>query len=92
MNPPSQTSGMALAAFTCCLFSLASAVLAIVSRFDLFLIGIPIGLLLSVLCGILGLRDIAKSAGALRGKSLAKWGIALPFAGMGLGFCLLPAV
>ena len=92
MDASSLTSGKARAAICFCLLSITAAILAIVSRSDFFLIGMPVGWLLAVLFGILGLRDIAKSGGTMRGKAMAKWAIGLPIAGLGLGFCLLPAV
>ncbi len=60
-----KTSGLAIAAL----------VLGILSFFTLFLTAIP-----AIICGIIGLVKIEKSAGQLKGKGLAIAGIAAPAA------------
>ena len=63
--PGARTSGLAI----------TSLVLGILSIFTLFLTAIP-----AIICGIIGLVKIGKSAGQLKGKGLAIAGIVVPVA------------
>jgi len=85
------TSGKAVAAFLAGLLSVACGLLALSSRSDLFLAGVPLFWLLALVLGILSRGEIRRAAGRLDGKSLAGWGMGIPTVGFTLGFLLLPA-
>jgi hypothetical protein len=85
-----RTSRKATAAFVLGLVSLGAGLLAIVSRTDLFLLGL-LGGPLAIVFGVLGLREARRSSGLLTGQALAKWGIGLPIGGLCLGLVFLPA-
>jgi hypothetical protein len=91
MDPQRQTSPKAALAFAFGLLSLGSGLMALLARSDLFRLGVPVGLVLALTFGILGLREVRGSSGRFTGRALAGWGIGLPVGGMSLGFLLLPA-
>ena len=73
------------------LLAVACGFLAVLSRSDLFLVGVAVCWLLAIVLGVRGWRAIRRAAGGLRGKTLAGWGMGVPLLGAGLGFILLPA-
>jgi hypothetical protein len=90
MDLPSRISGKAVAALLLGLASLGSGFLALVTAFDLFLLGVVAGCMLAILFAALARRDMRHSQGVLQGKALAGWGVGLPVGGVCLGFLLLP--
>lgn len=91
MGAPIRTSRAAAAALVTGVSSLACGTLAVVTRFDQFLIGVVVFGVLTFVLGIYGWIAVKRSPAALRGKALAGWGMAIPTGGFALGFLLLPA-
>jgi len=91
MGTPSRTSRKAVAAFVSGLLSVACGLLAVLSEHDLFLGGIVLFVVAALLLGWRGIVEVGRAPATLTGKGLAAWGMALPPAGLALGFLLLPA-
>jgi hypothetical protein len=91
MDAAIRTSGAAAAALLMGVLSLACGLLAVATRFDLFLIGVVVFGILTFVLGIRGWRAVNRAPAALRGKALAVWGMLIPAGGFALGFLLLPA-
>ena len=92
MDTTTGTSSKAMAGFLAGVLSLACGVLVLITQSDWFLVGIVVFLALAVVLGWRAWVEDGPSSGILTGRSLAGWGMALPIAGCGLGFILLPAV
>jgi len=90
METAIRTSRMAAAALFMGVLSLACGVLAVATRFDLFLIGVVVFGILTFVLGIRGWIAVKRSPATLRGKALAVWGMLIPIGGFALGFGLLP--
>ncbi|HBI46555.1 MAG TPA: hypothetical protein DDY78_27430 [Planctomycetales bacterium] len=90
MDAPIRTSWAAATALVTGVLSLACGVLAVVTRFDLFLIGVVVFGILTFALGIRGWMAVKRSPAVLRGKALAVWGMLIPVGGFALGFGLLP--
>ncbi len=91
MSIPPRTSVKAVGALLAGVVSVGCGLLALASASDLFLVGIPFFMLLALVLGWRAWVEVARSGGAVSGKALAGWGMAIPFVGVGLGFLLLPA-
>jgi uncharacterized membrane protein HdeD (DUF308 family) len=91
MDAAIRTSRAAATALVMGVLSLACGLLAVVTRFDEFLIGVVAFGVLTFVQGIRGWRAVKRSPASLRGKGLAMWGMAIPVGGFALGFLLLPA-
>jgi uncharacterized membrane protein HdeD (DUF308 family) len=90
MGASVRTSRAATAAFVMGVLSLLCGVLAVATRFDLFLIGVVVFGILTFVLGIRGWMAVKRSPAALHGKALAVWGMLIPVGGFALGFLLLP--
>jgi hypothetical protein len=91
MGTPTRTSRKAVAAFVAGLSAVACGLLALLTTSDLFLAGVAASCVLAVLLGWRAWVEVGRSPGTLTGKALAGWGMAVPVAGLVLGFLLLPA-
>ncbi len=91
MDAPIRTSRAAAAALVTGVASLACGLLALVTQFDQFLLGVVVLGVLTFVLGIGGWIAVKRSPAALRGKALAGWGMATSVGGFVLGFALLPA-
>jgi uncharacterized membrane protein HdeD (DUF308 family) len=90
MDAAIRTSSAAATAFLMGALSLICGIFAVVTRFDLFLIGVVVFGILTFVLGIRGWIAVRRSPAALRGKALAFWGMLIPIGGFALGFMLLP--
>ncbi len=91
MGAPIRTSLAAAAALLTGMASLACGLLALVTQFDQFLIGVVVFGVLTFVLGIYGWVAVKRSPAAIRGRALAGWGMVIPTGGFALGFLLLPA-